>query len=190
VLGKSGVADGFERLRDQGLTRFIGFSAGGEADSLRRLVESGRFHAIQVFHSLVNPSASRLLPEGFRGDDYRNLIGTAAAHGVGVFNIRVLAAGAIAGPDAAAGRAEASPGTSMDEALLRMARVRRVLDQEDGTTVQKAIRFALANPGISGVLVGFSKPAHIEEAVASVAMGPISDRASLDLEALFASNFA
>ena len=88
VLGANGVADGLENLRDQGLTRFLGFTAGGEAESLRRLVESGRFHAAQVFHSLVNPSAGRAVPDNFSGDDYENLIGLAASHGVGVFNIR------------------------------------------------------------------------------------------------------
>ena len=189
VLGANGVADGLERLRDQGLTRFLGFTAGGEAESLGRIVESGRFHAAQVFYSLVNPSAGRTLPSDFSGDDYENLIGLAAANGIGVFNIRVLAAGAIAGPDVAEAREEAPPGTNVGEALNRMAKIQGVLVQEEGTIVQKTIRFALTNPGISGVLVGFSKPEHIDEAVASVDMGPLSDRVMQGLDSVFASNF-
>ena len=189
VLGANGIADGLERLREQGLTRFLGFTAGGEAKSLRRLVESGRFHTAQVFHSLVNPSAGRTLPNNFLGDDYENLIGLAAANGIGVFNIRVLGAGAIAGPDVAEAREEATPGINVGEALNCMAKIQGVLDQEEGTVVQKAIRFALTNPGISGVLVGFSKPEHIDEAVASVDMGPLSDCVMQELDSLFASNF-
>jgi L-galactose dehydrogenase/L-glyceraldehyde 3-phosphate reductase len=186
VLGDGGVVDAFERLREQGLTRFFGFTAGGEADSLHRLIESGRFHAAQVFHSLVNPSAGRNLPPGFSGDDYKNLIGAAAEHDVGVFNIRVLAAGAVVGPEAA-GRGEATPGISVEEALERMSKVRDVLEGEEGTVVQKAVRFALTNRGISGVLVGFSTLEHIDEAVASVDMGDISPVALGELDALFAN---
>ena len=189
VLGDGGVVDGFERLREQRLTRFFGFTAGGEADSLHRLIESGRFHATQVFHSLVNPSAGRNLPQGFSGDDYKDLIGTAVEHDVGVFNIRVLAAGAVVGPEAAAGRGETTPGVSVDEALDRMSKVRDVLEHEEGTMVQKAIRFALGNRGISGVLVGFSDLNHIDEDVASVDMGDVSPSALRELDALFASSF-
>ena len=187
VLGDGGVVDAFERLREQGLTRFFGFTAGGEADSLHRLIESGRFHAVQVFHSLVNPSAGRNLPPGFSGDDHKNLIGAAVEHGVGVFNIRVLAAGAVVGPEPAAGRGEATPGISVEEALDRMSKVRNLLEGEEGTMVQKAVRFALANRGISGVLVGFSTLEHIDEAVASVDMDAISPAALEALDALFAN---
>ena len=187
VLGDSGVVNAFEHLREQGLTRFFGFTAGGEADSLHRLIESGRFHATQVFHSLVNPSVGRNLPPGFSGDDYKNLIGAAVEHDVGVFNIRVLAAGAVVGSKAAAGRGEATPGVSVEEALDRMNKVRNVLEGEEGTMVQKGVRFALTNRGISGVLVGFSNIEHIDEAVASVGMGDISPGAMRELDALFAS---
>ena len=40
---------------------------------------------------------------------------------------------------------------------------------------QTAVRFALMSPGVSGVLVGFSRLEHIDEAVAAVDMGPLSD---------------
>ena len=203
VLGKNGVVDGFETLRDEGLTSFFGFTASGDVPSLRRLIESGRFHVAQVFHSLVNPTAGRLLPS-FPGQNYEDLIQVAVASSVGVFNIRVLAAGAVVGGESASGaRAsaalgqvkyeagdgsrEATPGTSVDEAVTRMAAVGGILKSADGTDAQKAVRFALANPGVSGVLVGFSTQDHIDEAVAAVDMGPIPAEAMHDLEALYAS---
>ena len=34
VFGKKGVVEGFERVREQGLVRFFGFSAGGDAKAL------------------------------------------------------------------------------------------------------------------------------------------------------------
>ena len=201
VLGKNGVVDGFESLRDDGLTSLFGFTASGDVPSLRRLIESGRFHVTQIFHSLVNPTAGRLLPS-FPGQNYEDLIGIAAAHDVGVFNIRVLAAGAVVGGEAGAranaalgqvryeagdGSREATPGTTVDDAVARMAAVGEVLESAGGTNPQKAMRFALANPGVSGVLVGFSTQDHIDEAVASVDMGPIPAEAMRDLDALYGS---
>ena len=66
---------------------------------------------------------------------------------------------------------------------------RYALESEKGTTVQKAIRFALANPGVSGVLVGFGKPEHIDEAVGAVELGPLPDSALQRLDDLYASSF-
>jgi L-galactose dehydrogenase/L-glyceraldehyde 3-phosphate reductase len=190
VLGKKGVVDGFERVREQGLVRFLGFSAGGDAEALHHVIDSGQFDTAQVFHSVINPSAGRLVPEDFPGENYRDLIGRAAREGVGVLNIRVLAAGAVVGPetDAIHGR-DATPGVGFEQALVHAAKVRDALNDEEGTIVQKAIRFALANPGVSGVLVGFGKLEHIGEAVGAVEIGPLPDSALRRLDDLFVSNF-
>ena len=190
VLGKKGVIDGFERMREQALVRFFGFSAGGDAEALHEAMDSGRFDAAQIFHSVINPSAGRIVPEDFPGENYKDLIGHAARDGVGVLNIRVLAAGAIVGPEAAAihGRG-ATPGVSLEQALMDAAMVRTALKGDKGTVVQKAIRFALANPGVSGVLVGFGRLEHIDEAVAAVQLGPLPDRALRRLDGLYASIF-
>ncbi|MCH8109243.1 MAG: aldo/keto reductase, partial [Chloroflexi bacterium] len=51
-----------------------------------------------------------------------------------------------------------------------------------------AVRFALMSPGVSGVLVGFSQLEHIDEAVAAVDMGPLSDNAMRALDAFYASD--
>ena len=47
VLGEGGVADAFDAMRTQGLTRFIGFTGLGEAKALHRVVESGRVGVVQ-----------------------------------------------------------------------------------------------------------------------------------------------
>ena len=190
VLGNNGVVDGFQRVREQGLVSLFGFSAGGDAEALHRVIESGRFDAAQVFHSVINPSAGLLVPEDFPGDNYRDLIGHAARVDLGVLNIRVLAAGAIVGSEAAAvhGRG-ATPGVGVEQALMNAAMVRGALAIEKGTIVQKAIRFALANPGVSGVLVGFGKLEHIDEAVGAVELGPLPDSALQRLDDLYVSSF-
>ena len=43
VLRKNGVADGLERMRKAGLTRFIGLTALGEATAIVRALHSGRY---------------------------------------------------------------------------------------------------------------------------------------------------
>ena len=59
VLRAGGAADALERMREQGLTRHIGFTALGDAGRCTRVVASGRFDAAQVYYNLLNPSAAR-----------------------------------------------------------------------------------------------------------------------------------
>ena len=184
------MVDGFERVREQGMVSLFGFSGGGDAEALHRVIDSGRFDAAQVFHSVIDPSAGRLVPQDFPGENYRDLIGHAARASVGVLNIRVLAAGAIVGPEAEAVHGKgATPGIGVEQAVAYAAMVRDALEGEKGTIVQKAIRFALASPGVSGVLVGFGKPEHIDEAVGAVELGPLPDSALQRLDDLYASSF-
>ena len=189
VLGDNGVLAGFERLRERGLVRFFGFTGLGETDCLHELITSGRFQSVQAYHNLLNPSAARFVPDGFYAQDYENLIGLAAQHRVGVLNIRVMAAGAIAGQEPPGGpNAGLSPGSTASADMERAAKVREALDQEAGSMAQTAVRFALMSPGVSGVLVGFSQLEHIDEAVAAVDMGPLSDSATKTLGDIYTSD--
>ena len=63
------------------------------------------------------------------------------------------------------------------------------LGERYGSRAQTAIRFALANPDISCVLVGMAELAHLEEALAAADMGPLPDEALAELRALYRSNF-
>ncbi len=189
VLGEKGVAEGFQRLKEQGLVRFLGFTGFGDTDCLHELVKSGHFHTVQAYHNMLNPSAGRPVPRGFPAQDYGDLIGLAARHGVGVLNIRVLAAGAIAGQEPPGPAAGLSPGSSAQADMERAARLRQALAGLPGSAAQTAIRFALMNPGVSGVLVGFSRLEHIDEAVAAVDMGPLPAQVLEKLEELYRTDF-
>ena len=189
VLGDNGVLAGFERLRERGLARFFGFTGMGETDCLHELITSGRFHSVQAYHNLLNPSAGRRVSDGFPAHDYGNLIGLAAQHGVGVLNIRVMAAGAIAGQEPPGGpNAGLSPGSTASADMEHAAKLRDALGQEAESMAQTAVRFALTNPGVSGVLVGFSQLEHIDEAVAAVDMGTLSDDVMRTLDAFYAAD--
>jgi aryl-alcohol dehydrogenase-like predicted oxidoreductase len=188
VLGKGGIADALDSLRSDGIVRLTGITGLGDTDALHEVVESGRFDTIQVYHNLLNPSAGRRVPADFSAQDYRNLIGAAHARGMGVFNIRVLAAGVAAGQAPQPG-SPISPGSGGESDRNRAAMVNVVLEAEDGTSAQKAIRFALADSRISGVLVGFATLDHISEAVEASNMGPLPAEAIARLEALWRSDF-
>ena len=189
VLGDNGVIAGFERLKEQGLCDLFGFTGFGDTDCIHQMIESGHFDSVQTYHNLLNPSAGRAVPEGFSAHDYGNMIGLALERGVGILNIRVLAAGAVAGVQNTGPAAGLSPGSSGEADFLRAQKVNAALGDQGGTPAQTAIRFALMNLGISGVLVGFGQLDHIDEAVAAVDMGPLSDDVMQKLDVLYNSDF-
>jgi L-galactose dehydrogenase/L-glyceraldehyde 3-phosphate reductase len=189
VLGKGGVADALDCVREQGLTRFTGITAFGEAAACREVIASGRFDSAQIYYNMLNPSAGQDMPPAWRGHDLHGLIAACNARGVAVMNIRVLAAGVLA-TEQRHGRevpmSDAAPITTEE------ARARAVFDRLDeryGTRAQTAIRFALANPDISCVLVGMAELAHLDEALAAAEMGPLPDEALRDLREVYRSNF-
>ncbi len=189
ILGKGGVAEVFDRLRGQGLTRFIGITALGDAAACRTVVASGRFDSAQVYYNLLNPSAGQTMPPAWRGQNFGGLIADCREHGVAVMNIRVLAAGVIAS-DRRHGREnaitdDADLATEAERARAVFAR----LGERYGTRAQTAIRFALANPDLAGVLVGMAELQHLEEALAAAALGPLPEPALAELRNLYAQDF-
>lgn len=189
VLGAGGVADALDRVRDQGLMRFVGFTALGETAALRQVVDSGRFDSMQSYYNLLNPSAGWPVPAAVSAQDYGLVIAAASAAGLAVLNIRVLAAGVIAGQEPPGRSAPLSPGSDAESDRARLALVEDALTGEEGTMAQRALRFALMHKGISGVLVGFSTLDQIDEAVRAVEMPPLSAEAVGRLNALYESDF-
>ena len=189
VLGENGVVEGLERLRQRGLVRFFGCSGFGDTEVLHRLLESGHFHSAQAYYNLLNPSAGRHVPDSFSAHNYGNLIGVAADNGVGVLNIRAFAAGAILGQNPPGMQTGISPGETAAQDMERGARLREALGDDAGSMAETALRFNLMNPGVSCVVVGFSKKEHIDAAVAAADMEPLPDRVMRKLDALYASDF-
>ena len=189
VLRQDGVADGLERMRAQGLTRFIGLTALGEAGAIREAIGSGRFDSAQVYHNLINPTAARGLPAGYSGHDFTGVIEACRSVGAAVMNIRVLAAGVLA-TDARHGREVVI--TRGSEIPLEEKRAHAVFDRlgtEYGTRAQTALRFGLANPDVACVIFGLAELSHLEEALGAAEMGPLP-RAALDaLATLYAAEF-
>jgi L-galactose dehydrogenase/L-glyceraldehyde 3-phosphate reductase len=180
VLGRGGAADALERVRAQGLTRHIGFTALGDAAGCRRIVDSGRFDAAQVYYNLLNPSAARAaMPARWSGQDFGGLIAACKAQDTAVMAIRVFAAGVLA-TDVRHGREVIVTGATDVPVEERRARaVFAALGDAYGTRAQTALRFVLSEPDVSCAVIGLALPAHLEEALAGAALGPLP-QAALD----------
>ncbi len=189
VLGPGGVLEALRKARDQRLTRFAGFTAVGDTTALHRLVKSGGFDTAQVYYNLLNPSAGRSVPQGFSAHDYGNLIGACAENGTGVLVIRVLAAGVIASTKRTGREGTVSPGSDVESDTRRAALVRQALNIGQGNMAKPAIRFALSDKRVSGVLVGFSTLAHIDDALDASSLGPLEPAAMQRLDKLYLSDF-
>lgn len=64
ILGQGGL-ETYQKLRDQGKIRFIGFSADGPSGGVERMVASGEFDMIQIHYNLMYQSTCDLF--GNRG---------------------------------------------------------------------------------------------------------------------------
>ncbi len=188
VLGSGGVADGFDRLRAQGLFDHGGFTAVGQASACQAVVESGRFAAAQIYYNLINPSAGFGVPSGWASTDFGGLIGAAAGQGMGVLNIRIFAAGVLATTIRHGREIPITEAADVAAEEARAARVWAVLGAAHGTPAQAALRFGLANPGVSGIVIGLAEMAHLEEALAGQAMGPLPDQAIAALRPVWDSD--
>jgi L-galactose dehydrogenase/L-glyceraldehyde 3-phosphate reductase len=178
VLGE--VVPAFERLRQQGKTRFLGITALGQPAALRRVIGARVFDTAQVAYNMLNPSPVAPLPPGSPAHDFEGLMRDAAAADVGVIGIRVLAGGALSGEEARhpIAQAEVAPIGSGPDYRADVAQARRlrplIVEGHAADLVEAALRFAIAAPQMGTVLVGTATLGQLEHALAAVAKGPLS----------------
>jgi L-galactose dehydrogenase/L-glyceraldehyde 3-phosphate reductase len=177
VMKRDGVLDILSDLRDRGLTRHIGITALGETDSILRVIRSGRIDSAQVYYNILNPSAAELLPAHWPGYRFDGVLQACAEHGVAAMNIRVFSAGVVA-TDFRKGREQ--PLTAGDTVESESAKARAlfaVLGESYGDPAETALRFALAEPRLSCVVVGLGELSHLETALGAQAKGALPDEA-------------
>jgi L-galactose dehydrogenase/L-glyceraldehyde 3-phosphate reductase len=189
ILGKDGVADGLDRLRDKGLIRYMGITAIGEAPAVCEVIGSGRFDSAQVYYNLLNPSAARRMPKAWTGHDMCGILDACRENNVAVMAIRIFAAGIIA-TDERTGRESVLTDNTVPAEEERKARA--VLDAigvGQGTRAQVALRFVLSNPDISCAVIGMAELHHLDEALDGAKMGPLPKDVLRRLDALYESDF-
>jgi aryl-alcohol dehydrogenase-like predicted oxidoreductase len=188
ILGSNGVAEGFERLRKRGLARHFGCcSFGGEMALLEQVIASDKFDAMLTHYSLLTQTAFLPPTPGSKIHDYHEIAAHATARGMGTAILRVLEAGALAYErHPLAGKS----GVSEFDWLVEQAHSLDFLREPDEKTlVPAAIRFALANDGVSVILVGISEVSQVDDAVAAVAKGPLGAEALARIEAVRQAGF-
>lgn len=176
------VMEGLNQAVSAGLARHAGFTGLGDTEAVHAVVRSGHVVTAQSYFNAVNPSA------GFAGvsggeQDFGGLIDAASAAGLGVIAIRVLAAGAMTATPERAPNA-GNPGGSLAagatyERDLDRARMLTALASALGleSSVELALRFALAKPGVSTVLAGYSNLEQLDECIRWAERGPLPDGA-------------
>ena len=177
------VVPALEKLRQQGKTRFIGMTALGDTAALFKIIATGAMDTAQIPHNLLNPSPMYPLPDGYPAQDYQQLMPAAAAAGIGVIGIRVLAGGALSGTETRhpLGMQSVEPIGSSSSYAKDAANARwlepLVREGFAVSIIEAAIRFAISNDAMSTVLIGLSTQSELEQATGAINKGRLSDAA-------------
>lgn len=178
----------FEKLRDEGKTRFLGFTANGDTDALHALVASGRFDTAQIFYNVLTPSAGEPVAAGYPGQDYKQLLTAARDNGVGSIGVRVLAGGALSGQEARhpLGMAVVAPIGSGSDYTADVARAKRLQPVVDaghaGSLPELAIRYAISNAALSTTEIGIATLDELQQAANAIDKGPLPAAALAQIE--------
>lgn len=173
VLGSGGIADIMDKLRAQGLCDWTGLTGLGDPAPLHQVIDSSRFDAVQIYYNLLNPTAMASAGSGWSSTDFNGLLHRCAAQDMGVMGIRIFAAGHLASHERH-GREVAITANAEDAAEEARAKAALdVLGSQHGTGAQAALRFGLACPLLSTIVVGIGEPGHLEEALNAADKGPL-----------------
>lgn len=175
VLRPGGVADIFDRLREEGLFDAIGFTGLGEAKAIIEVLDSGRLDAVQVYYNMLNPSAGHAMPAGWGGQDFSGVIDACKRHDVGTMAIRVLAAGVLATDERHGREVIVTRDTDLDREQARARQLFERIGDAYGSRAQTAIRYALTNEALSTLVVGVATLEQLDEALAAIEAGPLPD---------------
>lgn len=175
VLRPGGVADAFQAVKDAGLADHIGLTALGDPNAIRDVIASGRFETAQVYLNALNQSAARNAPCAHATTDFRGIMGACRAHGIGVFAIRILAAGVLATSIRHGREIPVTQNANAEAEAERAAALWQTIGEQDAPNAATAIRFALSEPHVSTAVYGAATLDHVDIALAAGHAGPLDD---------------
>ena len=166
------MTEAMQGLRDQGLCDHLGMTALGDPTELHQVVDAGAFDVAQVYYNMLNPTAAAGRSP-WNTTNFDGLLGACAAQDMGVMGIRIFASGHLAS-DQRHGR-EIPITENADNAAeeRRAAAMWGALDPNDGTPAQAALRFGLACPDLSTIVVGLGALDHLELVITAEKMGAL-----------------
>jgi aryl-alcohol dehydrogenase-like predicted oxidoreductase len=187
------VVPAFEKVRDAGKTRYLGFTAKGDSDMLLALVNSGAFDTGQIFFNLLNPSPVSPLPPDYPAQDFKGLLKVCDQKGVGSIGVRVLAGGALSGSTARhpVSMQDVAPIGSAPDFETDAANARRfsalVAQGHAGNLAELAIRFAVSTPELATTEIGIATMDELQQAARAVEKGPLPPEALAEIERIRAT---
>jgi D-threo-aldose 1-dehydrogenase len=151
-------------------------------------VSSGRFDVAQVYYNAINPTAAWTPSAAWNTTSFDGLLAACQANDMGVMGIRIFAAGHLASTERH-GREVPITSNSNDAAeAARAEAVWRVLGDRFGTAAQASLRFGLACPQLSTIVVGMAELDHLVQALTAEAAGPLPTAALADLDQAWRSH--
>jgi len=165
---EAGVLETLQALKREGKVRALGITVRSPEDAFRAVERFG-FECVQVNFNLLD---QRALQTG--------LLDFCQSHEVGVVVRTPLCFGFLTGAYAAEGPfppTDHRSHWSVEQRALWMEGYRlfrSVLDQEQQTPAQMALRFCLSTPGVSTVIPGMLQPEHLAENAGASALGPLA----------------
>ncbi len=178
------AVEALHRLRDAGLTRYIGITGMGDAVRVRQVMREGALDTVQVYYNLLNNSAAEALPPGSSLHDHGQLLSLAAELGLGVIGIRNLAGGALSqGVD----RSVASD--SLVALDAQRAEQLRFLEESGAPLSRVAARFVLEQPAVSTVIPGVKNRIELEDQLQAMDLPPLAAVDAARLEKLRIDDF-
>jgi L-galactose dehydrogenase/L-glyceraldehyde 3-phosphate reductase len=169
VLGERGVVETLHRLQRNGLIGVIGCCAfGGEHEAVAAVIDSKAFSSVLTNYSLLNATAWNYPPPP-NAIDYKGIGARAAAQGMAVVGLRVLEGGLLSTPH---------PSDAELSSLLQ------ALGKGKKDLASVAVRFALSNPELATVLIGFSDAHQVRRAAEYSRRGPLSPHSLARIERL------
>jgi len=190
VIGRGGVADIFDHLKQQGLFHASGITAAGDTQACLDVINSGRFDCAQVYYNALNPSAAwKRAQQSWSAQDFSGIMTACWNKNMGVLAIRVLAGGPLASTKRPDKLAVLTSGTNVDNEMRCAAAVHQVLGLNYGTPAQAALRFVLGNRDLASRVIGISSFLDLNEALIAVEQGPLPGEAMAKLKDLWATDF-
>ncbi len=164
ILSRDGVADAFDRLSDERLILHTGLTGTGQPTAMKTVIHSGRFDTVQTPYNALNPSAGATSPTQHGDTDYGNILADCAEMRMGVFAIRVFAAGALLGqvPSAHTLKTPYFPLDLYQRDAAQAEQLRAELRDGESLT-EFAVRFVLSHSAVSSAIIGFGSPSHVGE---------------------------
>lgn len=166
VLKDNGILNTMQQLKEEALTRAIGFTGFARHDATRELCRDARWDTIQLVTNILNSEGEMGVPDDAQYQDHLEMIRLAQAENLGVFGIRPFAAGSLT---AAIDRSLAEDHPVAKD--FAVAQQQLGFLSAEGSLASVAMRYALSLDGVSSVVTGAKNQAELAEAIAAAQAG-------------------